>query len=230
VKTPEYAGLSTRVKWVLGVIAVSVLVAVVGIVYDVLQLLIVLDVANGMQISVEEADSFDAIMGNIGALQLLLWVIRVIVFLTWKYGAFRNLASFHVHALKYSAGEAVGAYFIPILGYYRPLQVMREMWKASDPTNLETEESAGLAWMRSSCPSIVIWWWIVFAVDSVFGWALLLGVDAEELDALVVLSWALLFSDVLTLVSFALTCCVVYKVSNMQSEKHAMMQSQVVME
>jgi len=72
VKTPEYAGLSTRVKWVLGVIAVSVLVAVVGIVYDVLQLLIVLDVANGMQISVEEADSFDAIMGNIGALQLLL--------------------------------------------------------------------------------------------------------------------------------------------------------------
>jgi hypothetical protein len=65
--------------------------------------------------------------------------------------------------LKYSPGWAVAYYFIPILSLFRPLQVMRETWKASDPAH-----AGGTAWQALTAPALLGWWW-VFSIISEIG-------------------------------------------------------------
>lgn len=231
MEAPQYSGLSTHAKWVYVSIVLATAMVLVDIDYDVRLLKIYSDAANGAAIGLADVEAFDSQVEDIRGFEAILWFVSLVAFLSWKFRAYRNLASFHVLALKYSAGWAVGAYFVPILSAFRPYQIMRELWMASDPSNPETEETGGLAWMRSSPSATIAWWWTFLLIVIVLPRILSrVGEFETTLEGYITLAWATVASHVLMLVSFVFTCLMIRKITSMQGEKHATIQTQVVME
>ena len=107
---------------------VSVMVACIALVDDVVEFV---QVQFG-QLTPDQVANNDPIQGIVGLLQSGLGIVTGITFLKWIYRAYKNIQGFGAEGLRFSPGWAVGYYFIPILSLIRPVQVMSEIWRASD--------------------------------------------------------------------------------------------------
>lgn len=72
-------------------------------------------------------------VGLLGLITIPIGVATVIVFLIWLYRSHKNLYALRPTALNFSPGWAVGWWFVPFLAFYKPFQVVREVWWESDP-------------------------------------------------------------------------------------------------
>jgi len=139
----------------------------IGIIFDILTLIFVLFEID--QTMLNEGIDYN-LAEIIEIFQRVLFFSTVIVFLIWIHRAYCNLLAFSVHNLKYSAKWAVWGFFVPILFFYRPYQVVREIWKASDPHL--TDESS---WQNQPTPSLLKWWWALWLISD-FSFNLVWGV------------------------------------------------------
>lgn len=140
------AGLT---KFLQRLLWISVLVACIALVDDVAEFV---QVQIG-QLSPDQVANNDPIQGIIGLLQSGLEIVTGITFLKWIYRAYKNIQGFGAEGLRFSPGWAVGYYFIPILSLIRPVQVMSEIWRASeDPRD----------WPRRPGSWLIASWWTLF--------------------------------------------------------------------
>ena len=107
---------------------ISVVVACIALADDVAEFV---QVQVG-QLTPDQVANNDPIQGIVGLLQSGLGILTGITFLKWIYRAYKNIQGFGAEGLRFSPGWAVGYYFIPILSLIRPVQVMSEIWRASD--------------------------------------------------------------------------------------------------
>ena len=127
----------------------SVIVACVALVDDVVEFA---QVQFG-QLSPDQVANNDPIQVVVGLLQSGLGIVTGIAFLKWIYRAYKNIKGFGAEGLRFSPGWAVGYYFIPILSLIRPVQVMGEIWRASDdPRN----------WQQKPGSWLIAGWWTFF--------------------------------------------------------------------
>lgn len=70
---------------------------------------------------------------QIALLQLAAYLISGVFFLIWIYRVHRNLPALGVRRPRFSPRWAVGWFFVPILNLFRPYDVVRELWKESNP-------------------------------------------------------------------------------------------------
>jgi hypothetical protein len=83
--------------------------------------------------------------------------------LIWQHGAHKRLQMLVVPGLQFTPGWAVGWWFIPFANLFKPHQVMRELWKASQPG------SVGEGWKQAKAHTLVgVWWW-VFLISRFLG-------------------------------------------------------------
>jgi Domain of unknown function (DUF4328) len=137
--------LLQRLLWI------SVAVACIALIDDVVEFV---QVQVG-QMTPDQVATNDPIQGIIGLLQSGLGIVTGITFLKWIYRAYKNIQGFGAEGLRFSPGWAVGYYFIPILSLIRPVQVMSEIWRASDdPKN----------WPRRSGSWLIVGWWTLFLI------------------------------------------------------------------
>jgi Domain of unknown function (DUF4328) len=130
---------------------ISVLVACIALIDDVVEFV---EVQIG-QLTPDQVANNDPIQGIVGLLQSGLGIVTGITFLKWIYRAYKNIQGFGAEGLRFSPGWAVGYYFIPILSLIRPVQVMSEIWRASDdPRN----------WRRRPGSWLIASWWTLFLV------------------------------------------------------------------
>jgi hypothetical protein len=127
----------------------SVAVACIALVDDVAEFV---QVQIG-QLSPDQVANNDPIQVVVGLLQSGLGIVTGITFLKWIYRAYKNIKGFGAEGLRFSPGWAVGYYFIPILSLIRPVQVMSEIWRASDdPGN----------WRQRPGSWLIASWWTLF--------------------------------------------------------------------
>ncbi len=84
-----------------------------------------------------------------------------IAFLIWIHRAYRNLPSLMAESLHFSPRWAVGCFFVPILNLFRPYQIMREIWRESDPSRPRNVGDS-LEPVKESSSAVVGWWWGLF--------------------------------------------------------------------
>ena len=65
----------------------------------------------------------------------------------------KNVRALGATGLEFTPGWAVGWFFVPIAGFFKPFQAMREIWKASKNP---------LRWQEEATGSVVGWWWFGF--------------------------------------------------------------------
>lgn len=151
-------------------------------------------------------------------LQLGVLIGAAVAFLDWLYQSRINLRAMGVRRLDYTRGWALGAFAVPLLNLIRPYQVVREVWKASDPITIDP-----FGWKRNRVSPILPLWWLTF-----LGYVLLellaVGLSiaaAREIPKLEIARAVGTGADVAAAVSASLAYFVVMRITDAQRRKRA---------
>ena len=74
--------------------------------------------------------------------RLVLYGAIAVAFIAWLHRCRINVRAFGCRRFRYSRTWAINGFFVPILNFFRPYQVVSEVWRASDPRALETAKRA----------------------------------------------------------------------------------------
>ncbi|HAX82628.1 MAG TPA: hypothetical protein DCY40_08690 [Actinobacteria bacterium] len=125
--------------------------------------LITLHSALGSGVGLGDAlDRVDNLAWAAGAVGLVV-AVAVIV---WLRRMYRNLSPLGVTELRFAPGWAVGAWFVPILNWIRPKQIVDDIWRA---TELEAPHPIGGTWRWKPVPQWVHLWWALSVATSLLG-------------------------------------------------------------
>jgi hypothetical protein len=145
----------------------------------------------------------------------LATLLALVWWAMWIHRVYRNLTPLGATALSHSPAWAVAYNFIPILHLFRPFQVTREAWRASD-----ARHHGGDSWRQIPAPALVNAWWATsLLADAAFVATWL--IDSEDADRTTQLAWT---SSGIALVllraaAFVLQIAVVRRLTAMQDER-----------
>ena len=88
--------------------------------------------------------------------QFDFYAFTSVLFLLWVRRAYQNIQAFGCGGLDYSPNSAVWAFFIPIVSWFRPYLVVKEIWAASDPLKAPSD----ITWKSTRPPTLFILWWL----------------------------------------------------------------------
>jgi hypothetical protein len=80
--------------------------------------------------SLESSDHRQQIVNVVG---FALLAVTAIAFIWWFHAAYRNIAARGTWELRFKSRWAIGAWFVPILAFWRPKQIADDIWRASEP-------------------------------------------------------------------------------------------------
>ena len=116
--------------------------------------------------------------------RLILVATIAVTFIAWLHRARVNARAFGCRRFRFARNWAVIGFAVPIVNLFRPLQVVSEVWQASDPRAIETS----VDWKSVPVPLLVPTWWgmlLASACLELLGAGLLIsaGVTIERLAA-----------------------------------------------
>lgn len=86
---------------------------------------------------------------------IAVWVVTAVLIAAWTYRANHNARQLGAADMHFTPMRAAGWYFVPIAWFWKPYQVMKEIWRASvDPS----------AWRGAPVPPLLRYWWVLWIV------------------------------------------------------------------
>ena len=217
----RYSPLAKSAKWARSLLFIVAAWSCVAFVTHALQAQLVAQVSWGSQITQDKAAANDARVGLVAIILVVLLIASAITFLVWFYKARRNLPALGADDCKYSRGWAVGGFFVPFLNLIRPLQVMREVWHASDPEEERLPTPIQMQARRQITPSLVGWWWALFLLPNAFDKISgnLSGGAHPSLSTLQGATWLAILGDGLRVTGAIVAAAVVKTVTDRQARR-----------
>lgn len=87
-----------------------------------------------------------------GILEITSLIVLVVLFCAWLYRASCNSRALGIQDMRFSPFWAITWFFVPVANYFRPFQVISEIWKASNPTTQNN-------WKEKTTPLLIKVWW-----------------------------------------------------------------------
>jgi hypothetical protein len=111
-------------------------------------------------LSLDEANASDdrvalAYLVSLGAL-----ILCAGFFIAWTSRVYKNAAALGAIEQRFGPGWAVGGWFVPVLAWWRPKQIVNDVWRTSDP-----EAAAVLPrhqWQDVPVPAFITAWWLLW--------------------------------------------------------------------
>lgn len=164
-------------------------------------------------ISIDDATDMTSPEGLYALVLLANWLFLVatyVLFGMWIYRAAANVIATMVPGFDYTAGWAVGWYFVPFANLFKPFGAMRQIWNASHSGGSDLDRSE---------PLLVYWWgtWVLVTIATNFAFRLSLNPEneAEVRSALEIET----FSSVLCLALYPLAWLVVDRITRAQRDR-----------
>lgn len=219
----SFRSLGTRANWTTVFLVIFALITLGAILITSSEIDILQRVNEGQTVSEAEILS---IREGLSGMSFIYWaslLISSIAFLFWIYTASKNLASLNMLNQRFSPRWAIIWWFVPIMWFFRPYQVMKEIWNGSDPAHVSSSEPTS----RSTSYSLLKWWWTtwivsIFLVDFNYGFEPI-GQGARNQIWGSTFSIAGLFS---VLVCTVLLIVIVRKTTSRQEVHNKMLQAQ----
>jgi len=149
---------SVRALGILFVLSAAISWIAVGYDFSALRLS-----TSGHQVVPEQRIAHSIFGEWIGIAQLVCLAVTGVTFLTWLHRVRVNVRSFGVRRLAYGREWTVLGFLVPALNALRPYQVVREIWKASDPSTGDP-----LGWKTVATPPLLALWWGLFVAYFAF--------------------------------------------------------------
>jgi uncharacterized protein DUF4328 len=215
-----YEDASPRANFAVMGLAVAAVVQFICMVADGKRLSVVGRLLDGSGATPSEAvasDSFERLaawlsLGSLvlGAAALLIWLHRIVV----------NNHAMQRRRLRFTAGWAVGWWFVPVMCLARPVQAVNESWKAADPS-LPADP-----WQPPAGPTPLLigaWWmlWLLGNLVLTVG----SGLDSDTLQSLHDGTAVTLVGHLFLLAAAGLAMAVVWSLTQRQATLHARTQA-----
>jgi hypothetical protein len=203
---------SVRVLGVLFVLSAAVSWIAVGFDYSALRL-----ATSGHTVVPKERLAHSFTGEVMGVAQAVCLAVTGLAFLIWLHRVRVNVRALGVRRLAYRREWTILGFLVPALNAMRPYQVVREIWKASDPSTGDP-----LGWKSVSTPPLLALWWGLFVAYFVLEGisAFSLGV-AKTLPRIQMGHAIGLAADVCAAVSASFAYFVVVRISEAQEAKRA---------
>ena len=115
------------------------------------------EVRSGLEVSRGDRLAHTKTADLLGNIQLACVLLTGGLFMAWLYQVRVNARALGCRRLRWRREWTIVGFLIPFLNALRPYQVMREVWKASDPDTADP-----LEWRKQRVPHILTLWWIAF--------------------------------------------------------------------
>lgn len=209
--------LDRLTRWVRWILYAQLLLAPVALISGALEYQVLTEFQEGyyetQEAAVAAGESSDARQGLIGIVQLLLLLASAILVLTWFHRANHNARQLGAQGMVYTPGWAVGWFFVPFANFWKPYQVMKEIWQVS---------AAPGDWTAQAVPWVLPVWWISWIASSLIGNAAFrLSLRAEELDQLMSANAVTQLSEVVGIPGTIALIWIVGRVRSMQARQAA---------
>jgi len=147
----ERADIAIKLIWLV------MLLEIISAISSFFQYKLLKEVNEGGFISEQAANANDTREQIIAIVYLIVFIISGITFIQWFRRAYYNLSL--RTKCKHTEGWAAGAWFVPIISLFRPVQIMNELWDKT--SKLISEKTNTPKAPRTTM--IGIWWtlWII---------------------------------------------------------------------
>ncbi len=173
--------MATRVKATKGVARVVVVLLGAQVVVLGIRALALLErinllgkVARSEWVTLADAEVADSRVQVASGVWLLLFVSTVIAWCIWQHRAQHNARELSSTRLDYTAGWAVGWWFVPFANYVKPFSAVREMWRAS---------AGSIGWRSEPSWHVLGWWWGTWVASNLLG-SLRAATSGAEVESL----------------------------------------------
>ena len=154
-----------RVQWVaIAGIALAALASVVSLLVSLSYADQVDMQLSGNGLSASEARDANDAFSWVGVLSGGATIAAAVAFLVWFRRAYGNAAGLTGRGLRWGPGWSIGAWFVPVLWWWRPKQIANDVWRAGDPKSKENPK-----WNSLPVPGMVHWWWALYVLAGVVG-------------------------------------------------------------
>lgn len=160
IDTPEKSGVQDiryngqRAQYAKIMVLVVTGLGLLGAASGYMQYTLLDRMAMGSSYSMAEADRNDQREMVIAVLHAVAWIISAVTFIMWFRRAYYNMHERDA-MVSYSEGWAAGAWFVPVLNLFRPVQIMSELHR--EAKRILTEKEHPLA-AKFSTVLIPVWW------------------------------------------------------------------------
>jgi Domain of unknown function (DUF4328) len=216
----------SRARLAVMFLAINIALDLVSVASLLLQAQLLLKVRAGEEITQAEALANDSRLELISWLQAVVYFITTILFLMWIHRAYRNLKALGARTTAYSPGWAVGYFFVPFLNLVRPYEVVKEIWRDSNPDvglpdDLVRQRGLSLGQYSSTSPLIGLWWGFWLASKLITYITSRLSTDASKPDDILAATYVFILGEALNVVAAIALILVIKRIDGMQEEKHA---------
>lgn len=213
---PPYVSPQTIAGWLVVLLVTTAGVAWMAVGFDMADARMLALEAIGRSVDASEKRAYALTGAGLLALQVALYGATATGFVIWTYAARSNLRSLGARRLEYTTAWAVTGWWIPILNLIRPYQVIREIWKASDPGTTDP-----VAWKQVPSPRLLRLWWIfVLLFVSLNIAVLVITLSAGGMAAQFRFARSVsILADACAAVSATLSYFIVSKITDAQDEK-----------
>jgi hypothetical protein len=171
----------------------------------------------------ESLQSFGYVIVFTSVLQVILFILCAISFMQWFRRAYNNLWR-KKGPLQYDEGWTVGAWFIPILNWFRPFEMMKELFEKTD--ELFKEKLPDYRPVLGT-GRVIVWWAILLMSGLVSIILLNFSDDPNSIDELITETKKMIFVySGLAIAAF----CAIQVVSRYASVEHLFFQVEEVEE
>jgi hypothetical protein len=154
---PPYVTAQPLARWLAVLLVGTGLVAWIAVGFDVADIRLLARRAGGLAIASIDRRAHGITGAVLFTAQTTLFAITALAFVLWTYATRSNLRALGARRLDHGTVWSVAGWWVPGLNLVRPYQVLREIWKASDPGT-----SDPFAWKQAPAPRLLLFWWVTF--------------------------------------------------------------------
>lgn len=172
--------------------------------------------------ALERVEQFDALGGVLALAGVGLYLLAVIFFLIWVVRANRNARCLGAVGMRFTPGWAAGWFFVPFANFFRPVQIVQELWKTSG----SAEEAP--RWQEIPASPLVSAWWIFFLGINMFQrYASKQSIAADTVSEFVAAQQLGMWADLAWIVPGVLAIMVVRGVTRRQRDQRESLSSSI---
>lgn len=154
---PPFVPTRRSVRYLGLLFMISAGISWVAVGYDFSEIRLALLHSAGASLGPETRLAYDTMGAIVWTAQLVILGVTGAFFLVWLHRVRVNVRALGVRRLAYPRQWTVLGFLIPLLNAFRPYQVVREIWQASDPSTGDP-----IGWKRVPAPRRIAIWWGLF--------------------------------------------------------------------
>lgn len=214
---PPYVATRTTVHCLIVLLTFLAAIASVSLGFEIAEIRLLTGMRRNLQVA-DEVFWAHALLREVLSIGLgASAATSALTFIAWLHRVRINARAFGSRRFRYSRVWVPIGFLIPGLNFFRPFQVVSEIWRASDPRAIETP----LEWKTARLSPLVPSWWAALVVSVLL--QLLVIATIRSAGAAVEVLWTArclgAAADLATVVAAFSTCLLVTSIERAQTRK-----------